>query len=63
LRKALEAHLRRAVLLSGSGPTLVALYPSPDAAAEAAASLEAAETADLGTATVIVTSTSRGGKV
>ncbi len=61
LREALEAHLGRAVLLSGSGPTLVALYPSPEAAAEAATSLEAAGTAELGTATIIATSTSKGG--
>jgi 4-diphosphocytidyl-2-C-methyl-D-erythritol kinase len=61
LREALEAHLERAVLLSGSGPTLVALYPSPEAGARAATSLEAAGTAELGTATIIATSTSRGG--
>lgn len=61
LREALEGHLGRAVLLSGSGPTLVALYASPEAAAEAATSLEAAATAELWAATIIATSTSRGG--
>jgi 4-diphosphocytidyl-2-C-methyl-D-erythritol kinase len=41
LRAAIETRLDRPVLLSGSGPTLLALYPSPTAAASAAADLGA----------------------
>ncbi|MGZ3586053.1 MAG: 4-(cytidine 5'-diphospho)-2-C-methyl-D-erythritol kinase [Candidatus Limnocylindrales bacterium] len=39
LRGALERRLRRPALLSGSGPTLVALYPSEEAAEDAAVEL------------------------
>ena len=42
LRDALEAALARPVLLTGSGSTLVALYPSPKAAVDAAAAARAA---------------------
>lgn len=41
LRGALEERLGRPMLLSGSGPTLLALYPSRDEARAAAAALEA----------------------
>jgi 4-diphosphocytidyl-2-C-methyl-D-erythritol kinase len=61
LRQRLEARLGRSVLLSGSGPTLLALYPSEQAAASAAASLEGG-TSSLGDAvTIISTATSTGG--
>ncbi len=39
LRNALEGHLGRPLLLSGSGPTLLALYPSREAAETAATEL------------------------
>jgi 4-diphosphocytidyl-2-C-methyl-D-erythritol kinase len=61
MRDLLEGRLGRALLLSGSGPALVAFYPSPEDVTEAAASLEAAGSTDLRGATIIATSTSRGG--
>jgi 4-diphosphocytidyl-2-C-methyl-D-erythritol kinase len=61
LRERLEDRLGQTVLLTGSGPTLVALYPSAEAAAQAASSLESAAAAELRGATIIATSTSRGG--
>lgn len=49
LRAALEAQLGRPVLMTGSGPTLVALYPSSEEARQAARAL------DLDDAAVLVT--------
>lgn len=43
LRRDLAALLGRAVLLSGSGPSLAVLYPSPGAARRAAAAVRAAD--------------------
>jgi 4-diphosphocytidyl-2-C-methyl-D-erythritol kinase len=60
LRERLEDRLGQAVLLTGSGPTLMALYPSAQAATDAVASLEATGS-ELRGATIIATSTSRGG--
>lgn len=39
-RETLESVLQRPILMTGSGPTLFAVYPSTDAAREAAATLE-----------------------
>ncbi|MEX1344129.1 MAG: 4-(cytidine 5'-diphospho)-2-C-methyl-D-erythritol kinase [Candidatus Limnocylindrales bacterium] len=47
----------RAVLLTGSGPTLVAVYPSESAATRAAAALGASSAPELEGATIISTST------
>jgi 4-diphosphocytidyl-2-C-methyl-D-erythritol kinase len=61
-RSDLEARLARAVLLSGSGPTLVAVYPSMADAAEAASQLERDRGPRLADATITATSSSpRGG--
>jgi 4-diphosphocytidyl-2-C-methyl-D-erythritol kinase len=49
LRAALEARLGRPILMTGSGPTLVALYPSSEEARQAARAL------DLSDAAVVVT--------
>jgi 4-diphosphocytidyl-2-C-methyl-D-erythritol kinase len=57
LREDLEAALERPVLLTGSGSTLVALYPSPDAAAEAATQLTRSGRPTLDGARVIATRT------
>ena len=56
----LEASLQRPMLLSGSGPTLFAIYPSQQAAASAAATLELDRTAALAGAVVNVTTTAEG---
>jgi 4-diphosphocytidyl-2C-methyl-D-erythritol kinase len=61
-REALESILGRAVLLTGSGPTLLAVYPSLEAATRAAAELEQARPPALRGATILTTSgSSRGG--
>ena len=61
-REALESILGRAVLLTGSGPTLLAVYPSLEAATSAAAELEQARPPALRGATILATSgSSRGG--
>jgi 4-diphosphocytidyl-2-C-methyl-D-erythritol kinase len=62
LRELLEARLGRAVLLSGSGPTLVAVYPSLEAARAAAAVLGEEPPTALRDAIITVTrSHARGG--
>jgi 4-diphosphocytidyl-2-C-methyl-D-erythritol kinase len=60
-REALEATLGRAFLLTGSGPTLFAVYPSQEAAATAAAELEEARPALLHGATITATQSSPTG--
>jgi 4-diphosphocytidyl-2-C-methyl-D-erythritol kinase len=61
-REALESVLGRAVLMTGSGPTLLAVYPSLEAATSAAAELEQARPPALRGATILATSgSSRGG--
>ena len=61
-REALESILGRAVLLTGSGPTLLAVYPSLEAATAAAAELEQDRPPALRGATILATSgSSRGG--
>lgn len=60
-REALERRLGRAVLLTGSGPTLLAVYPSPEAAAVAAAHLEQDRPPALRGATILATSSSTPG--
>jgi 4-diphosphocytidyl-2C-methyl-D-erythritol kinase len=49
--------LGRAVLLTGSGPTLVAVYPSEAAATRGAITLEATAAPELEGASIITTST------
>jgi 4-diphosphocytidyl-2-C-methyl-D-erythritol kinase len=61
LRATLESVLGRPCLLSGSGPTLVALYPSPQEAAAAAAGLRAAPPGSLA-GTAIHATASAGGR-
>lgn len=62
LREQLEAGLGRVVHLSGSGPTLVAVYPSLEAARTAAAVLEQEQAAALRDAVITATcSHARGG--
>ena len=56
-RDAAARVLGRAVLLTGSGPTLVAVYPSEAAATRAAVALSAAAAPGLESATIISTST------
>ena len=53
VRRALESRLGRAVLLSGSGPTLVALYPSSREAAAAVVELAAEPPTELRGAKII----------
>ena len=61
-RDALERSIGRAALLTGSGPTLLAVYPSPEAATAAAAHLEQDRPPALRGATILATSSStRGG--
>jgi 4-diphosphocytidyl-2-C-methyl-D-erythritol kinase len=60
-RDALEQALGRPVLLSGSGPTLVAVYPSHEFAAAAAVRLQKDRPAVLHDAIIAVTSSSNGG--
>ncbi len=57
LRDVASAVLGRAVLLTGSGPTLFAVYPSEAAATRAAVALASAAAAELEGATIITTST------
>lgn len=61
IRDELERRLDRAVLLTGSGPTLVAVYPSHGEAASAAADLDRDRPAVLRDASITATSSSRGG--
>ena len=56
-RAAAARVLERTVLLTGSGPTLVALYPSEAAATRAAVALQAAAPAELEGAEIMTTST------
>jgi len=58
LRHALEEALQRPCLLSGSGPTLVALYPSAQEAARAASRLSQAPPRQARGARIIATTTS-----
>ncbi len=61
-RDALERSLGCPTLLTGSGPTLLAVYPSPEVATEAAARLEQDRPPALRGATILATSSStRGG--
>ena len=61
-RDALESRLGRPVLLTGSGPTLLAVYPSMAAAGSAAIDLERDRPSVLRDATITATSSSpRGG--
>jgi 4-diphosphocytidyl-2-C-methyl-D-erythritol kinase len=53
LRRVLEGRLGRPLLLSGSGPTLVALYASPGEAAAAAVGLAAGAAGELDAAAII----------
>ncbi len=57
MRQAVARIIGHAVLLTGSGPTLVAVYPSEAAAARAAATLQAAAVPQLEGATIISTTT------
>lgn len=57
LRDACAQALGRAVLLTGSGPTLVAVYPSEAAATHAAVALQAERLDELEDAALITTST------
>ena len=59
LEEALRSLLERPLVLSGSGPTLVALYPSTVEAAAAAARLERAATPALAGVEIIATSSSQ----
>jgi 4-diphosphocytidyl-2C-methyl-D-erythritol kinase len=62
IREVGDRVLGRALLLSGSGPTLFAVYPSEAAAARAAAQLRDQRPPELTGATIISTSTQgRGG--
>ncbi len=61
-RAAAAEILGRAVLLTGSGPTLAALYPSEGAAIRAAVSLQAAGAPALDGAIIMTTSTSERGE-
>lgn len=56
-REAAARVLDRAVLMSGSGPSLYAVYPSEAAAARAAATLQTEAPAELDSATILTTST------
>ena len=57
LRAELEAELRRPVLMTGSGSTLLALYPSGLAADDAALALAASASASVAGARIIATTT------
>jgi 4-diphosphocytidyl-2-C-methyl-D-erythritol kinase len=57
LRDDVEAALGRPVLMTGSGSTLLALYPSPEAADEAATVLSRSGLASLAAARIIATRT------
>lgn len=59
LEEALRSLLERPIVLSGSGPTLVALYPSTVEAAAAAARLERVATPALAGVEIIATSSSQ----
>jgi 4-diphosphocytidyl-2-C-methyl-D-erythritol kinase len=56
VRKRLESELARTVLLTGSGPTLVSLFPAPDGADAAAAHLATARLPELDGSVIIATS-------
>jgi 4-diphosphocytidyl-2-C-methyl-D-erythritol kinase len=56
-RSAASRVLGRAVLMTGSGPTLVALYPSEAAATRAAVTIQAAAPPELDGAEIMTTST------
>lgn len=56
-RELISRTIGRAVLMTGSGPTLLALYPSEAAAARAAVTLGDIATSELDGATIISTST------
>ena len=60
LRDRLSRFLARPVLLTGSGPTLFAVYPSGAAAAAAAAALTADRAGQLAGATIIATTSHQG---
>jgi 4-diphosphocytidyl-2-C-methyl-D-erythritol kinase len=62
LRDLATSILGRTVLLTGSGPTLVAVYPSEAAAKHAAGMLESSAAPELEGATIISTSTIRSGE-
>lgn len=61
-REAAVRILGRAVLMSGSGPTLFAVYPSEAAATRAAITLQTERPAELDGAAIITTSTSTPGE-
>jgi len=61
-REATSRVLGRAVLLSGSGPTLVAVYPSEAAAIRGAVELQSAAPPELAGAEIMTTSTSVRGE-
>jgi len=63
LRDRLETVLGEPFLLTGSGPTLLALYPSPEDASRAAARLDAAAPSVARGARIIATSTSAAGGI
>ncbi len=57
MRQAGERRLGRALLLTGSGPTLFAVYPSEAAATRAAIALQADPPSELDGADIMTTST------
>jgi 4-diphosphocytidyl-2C-methyl-D-erythritol kinase len=59
LRDDLEAALRRPILMTGSGSTLLALYPSARAAEDAATSLRRSGLSSIADARIIATRTHR----
>jgi 4-diphosphocytidyl-2-C-methyl-D-erythritol kinase len=59
-RDALTVALQRPVLLTGSGSTLFAIYPSTEAAVDAAARLERERPAEIASAVINATSTVTG---
>ena len=60
-RASAEAALEGPVMLTGSGPTLFAVYPSEASASRAAEQLQGERPAELEAATIIATSTSPNG--
>lgn len=62
IRELVSRIIGHAVLLTGSGPTLVAVYPSEAAATRAAVSLGASAAPELEGATIISTSTTARGE-
>lgn len=61
-RDAAASILGRAVMLTGSGPTLFAVYPSEAAATRAAIALQTERPAELDGAAILTTSTDAGGE-